>query len=210
MPTPNTLELRARSVGPWPMNAYALACPHTGQSVLIDPGADPETLMEMLAGTQPIAILLTHTHPDHVGALQEMRERLAVPLLAHPGPHFQGMVLADARPITDGEIISVGQHALKAHYAPGHIDDMICFAVIGGNDIIVGDTIFEGGPGNTRSSAAFQTTLHTLRNVVLPWPDESICHSGHGPSFRLGDKRAAIEAFLARDHGDFHGDATWE
>ena len=63
--------------------------------------------------------------------------------------------------------------------------------------------------GNTRSSAAFQTTLHTLRAVVLAWPDDSICHAGHGPSFRLGDKRAAIEAFLARNHGDFHGDATW-
>lgn len=210
MSTPATLELRARSVGPWPMNTYALVCPHTGQSVLIDPGADPETLIEMLAGTQPIAILLTHTHPDHVGALDVMRERLRLPLLAHPGPHFQGMALADARTIADGEIISVGQHTLKAHYAPGHIDDMICFAVIGGNDIIVGDTVFEGGPGNTRSSAAFQTTLHTLRTVVLPWPDDSICHAGHGPSFRLGDKRAAIEAFLARDHGDFHGDATWE
>ena len=78
MSTPATLELRARSVGPWPMNTYALACPHTSQSVLIDPGADPETLMELLAGTQPIAILLTHTHPDHVGALQEMREHLGV------------------------------------------------------------------------------------------------------------------------------------
>lgn len=209
MPTSSALELRARSVGPWPMNTYALACPHTGQSVLIDPGADPETLMEMLAGTQPIAILLTHTHPDHVGALDVMRKRLGVPLLAHPGPHFQGMALATDHEIADGEIITVGQHTLKAHYAPGHIDDMICFAVIGGNDIIVGDTLFEGGPGNTRSSAAFQTTLQTLRNVVLPWPDDSNCHAGHGPSFRLGDKRAMIEAFLARDHGDFHGDATW-
>jgi hydroxyacylglutathione hydrolase len=210
MSTPPTLELRTRSVGPWPMNTYALACPTTHQSVLIDPGADPETLISMLEGTQPIAILLTHTHPDHVGALQVMRERLGVPLLAHPGPHFQNMALATDREIADGELIDLGRHRLKAHYAPGHIADMICFAVVDGTDVVVGDTLFEGGPGHTQSPADFQTTLRTLREVVLPWPDDTICHTGHGPSFRLGDKRAAIEAFLARDHGDFHGDATWD
>ena len=63
MSSPMPLQLRTRQVGPWSMNTYALACPVTDQSVLIDPGADPGTLTEMLSGTTPIAILLTHTHP---------------------------------------------------------------------------------------------------------------------------------------------------
>ena len=53
-----------------------------------------------------------------------------------------------------------------------------------------------------------QTTLRTLRDVILAWPDETICYPGHGPSFRMGDKRPAIEGFLAKDHGPFFGDAT--
>jgi glyoxylase-like metal-dependent hydrolase (beta-lactamase superfamily II) len=76
--------------------------------------------------------------------------------------------------------------------------------------VIVGDTIFEGGPGNTLSPQAFQTTLITLRKTVMIWSDDTICYPGHGPSFRLGDKRKAIEAFLQKDHGRFFGGATWE
>ena len=52
----NKLELRTRQVGPWGMNTYALVCPQTKESVLIDPGADPESLLEMLAGSTPVAI----------------------------------------------------------------------------------------------------------------------------------------------------------
>lgn len=204
------LELRTRQVGPWQMNTYALVCPHTRQSVLIDPGADPDALEEMLEGSEPIAILLTHTHPDHVGALEEMRERLVVPVLAHEGPHFDGMRLNVARHLAQGDTVKVGQHRLKVYDTPGHIADQICFVLDNDYRAIVGDTIFEGGPGKTNSAADFQTTLATLRNVVLTWPDATICYPGHGPSFRLGDKRAEIEAFLSRDHGDFFGDATWD
>ena len=167
--------------------------------------------MEMLAGTQPIAILLTHTHPDHVGALQEMRERLQVPLLAHPGPHFQGMALATDRAIADGEIISVGQHTLKAHYAPGHIDDMICFAVVGGNDIIVGDTHIRGRPrqhalvGSVPDHAA-----HTARcgaalagRVDLPRRPRPIVPAGRQARRDRGVPGARPRRFLRRrDMGD--------
>ncbi len=204
------MELRTRQVGPWGMNTYVLVCPDSKRSVLIDPGADPDILSDMLAGTTPVAILLTHTHGDHTGALDEMRSRLKVPLLAHPGPHAGGIELDANRWLRHGNVVQVGKHTLRVLHTPGHIGDQICFAIEDDYRIVVGDTIFDGGPGKTWSSEEFQTTLKTLREIVLAWPDATICYPGHGPHFRLGDRRAAIEAFLEKDHGDFFGDATWD
>lgn len=205
--TTTPLQLRHRQVGPWPMNTYALICPTSGASVLIDPGADPDTLATLVADSKPVAILLTHSHPDHVGALDEMRQRLGVPLMAHQQATAHG--IQSDRVLVDGDTVQIGDHRLRVYYTPGHIDDQICFAIEDDTRIIVGDTIFAGGPGKTWSVEGFQTTLATLRNVILAWPDETICYPGHGPSFQLGTRRAQIEAFLQQDHRGFYGDAEW-
>ena len=197
--------LRVRPVGPWQANAHAWVCPASMQSVLIDPGAEPRALDALLDGTRPVAILLTHSHPDHTGALKDMRSRLRVPVKAHPA--FAGETID--RALADGDTIVVGKHRLKACHTPGHTPDQICIAVEDDDRIVVGDTVFEGGPGKTWTPEDFHTTLDTLRRVVLAWPDDTRCYPGHGSPFRLGDIRSAMESFISKNHGRFYGDATW-
>lgn len=204
------IELRTRQVGPWPMNTYALVNLNTRQSILIDPGADPETLRAMIADTTPIAVVLTHSHADHLGALEPMLELLDVPLLCHAGPHVNNLELAADRELKHGDTIMLGDVPIEIIATPGHTADMLSLRVSNDPRIVVGDTIFEGGPGRTWSATDFQTTLDTLRTIILEWPDATLCYPGHGPAFRLGDQRAAIERFVQHDHGAFFGDAAWE
>jgi hydroxyacylglutathione hydrolase len=181
--TDNRLELRHRVVGTWSVNAYALVCPETNQSVLIDPGGDPDILEAMLAESQPVAILVTHSHPDHTAFLATMRSRLAVPVMAHAGLPGDPSRLKVDRKVANGDQLEVGRHCLHFIHTPGHTDDQICIRPRNDHRIIVGDTIFEGGPGKTWSRQGFHQTLITLKEIILKWPDETVCHPGHGPSF---------------------------
>lgn len=192
------------------MNTYALIDPATNQSILFDPGADPDKLSDMLGDSTPIAIALTHTHIDHVMALDEMRQRLNVPVIGHTGNIDNGEAVDFDQSLEHGDTVAIGGHTLHVEYAPGHISNQICFRIDNDNRIIVGDTIFAGGPGKTWTVNGFKQTLDTLRTIVLNWPDDTHCYPGHGPTFRLGDIRADVTAFTAKDHGDFFGDATWD
>ena len=200
------LIMRQLAVGPWQTNTYVLVCPSSRESALIDPGAEPDQLQALLHGSHPVALLLTHSHIDHTAALKDMRARLRVPVMAHS--NFTKAPID--RKLDDGESIMVGHHRLRVYHTPGHTPDQVCLGLEGDSRIVVGDTLFEGGPGKTGSPENFRTTLATLRRVVLAWPEDTHCYPGHGHSFRLKSIRLRIEAFLDKDHGEFCGDATWE
>ena len=208
--TSNPLELRRCIVGPLQVNAYALVCSRTAQSILIDPGSEPEVLETMLAGTRPVAILITHSHPDHIGALPTLSSRLGVPVMAHAGSEDEPSPVIADRWFQNGDTVEVGDHRIRVIHTPGHTADQVCIRPGNDHRILVGDTIFDGGPGRTLSSRDFQTTLRTLERIILSWPDETICHPGHGDPFQIGPRRKAIEAFIEQEHGEFFGDAEWE
>lgn len=198
------LILKSATVGPWPMNSYVLICPDTRESILIDPGAEPETLSGMLAGSTPVAIVLTHAHHDHIGVLKEMKAQLGVPVYIHPAER-----LAAERSISDGDTFKLGTHELRLVHTPGHTPGMITI-MLPDPRAIVGDTIFQGGPGRTWSAQDFKVTMNTMRDIVFQWPDETECFPGHGPSFRIGDERPDFEAFLKRQHpSNLHGHVSW-
>jgi hydroxyacylglutathione hydrolase len=203
------MELRHRTVGAWAVNSYTLVCPRTSKSVLIDPGSEADVLEDMLAGTHPVAILITHSHPDHTGALATMRSRLSIPVMAHAGSENEPSPVNADRWLRNGDTLTVGDHHIRIIHTPGHTADQICIQPDNDWRILVGDTVFAGGPGKTWSSPAFQVTLETLGRIILSWPDDTVCYPGHGEAFQLRTRRKAIRAFLEKDHGGFFGDAEW-
>ena len=79
-----SLKLLSQAVGPWPMNTYVVICEETQSSAVIDPGADPETILTMVGNTNVKKILLTHAHPDHVQALSDIKKHTqTTPITIH-------------------------------------------------------------------------------------------------------------------------------
>jgi glyoxylase-like metal-dependent hydrolase (beta-lactamase superfamily II)/8-oxo-dGTP pyrophosphatase MutT (NUDIX family) len=103
-------------------NAYVLG---TGPRILVDPGpvdpAEQEALLASVGPGEVQAILLTHHHPDHIGAVNRLREEWQVPVWAHPdaAERLVGQVRVD-RFIEDGTVLSVGGLELHAMLTPGH------------------------------------------------------------------------------------------
>jgi hydroxyacylglutathione hydrolase len=198
-----------QEVGPWPTNSYILVDESTNSSAIVDPGADAEQLLSAVAGTRVAAILVTHGHADHVGALDEVRSATTAPVYINP-IDAQEFNLQFDQALQDGQAIPVGDQQLRAIHTPGHTPGQTSLD-LGDRRILVGDSIFVGGPGKTRSGEDFATTMRTMQEIIFSWPDETRFYPGHGPGGVIGQERPAFDAFVLRGWSpDLHGDVTWE
>lgn len=187
-------------------NAYFYIDPQTRQGFLIDPGAEAEKLYTMILrnNLDIQAILLTHGHFDHTGAVQELRDRLNIPYyISPPGQQYlidpqlnlsaecgRYIVLPDAQFFNDGDFISVPknpQFGLKVISTPGHTPDSVTFYSPNESAAFVGDAIFRGSAGTAQFPGGNQQQLYnSILNKILKLPDDTKLYSGHTPPTTVG------------------------
>jgi glyoxylase-like metal-dependent hydrolase (beta-lactamase superfamily II) len=189
------------------MNTYVVIDPEANACAVIDPGADAEAILALAGDAKVEKILLTHGHGDHVGALETVKQATGAPVYLHPLDHERFGVAYDI-PLEDGMVVEVGNLRLRAVHTPGHTPGMISLII--DHRVVVGDTLFVGGPGRTSTPEDFAVTMRTMQEIVFAWPDETEFYPGHGPSGVIGQERPAFNAFVARGWpADLSGDVAW-
>ncbi|WP_034386218.1 MBL fold metallo-hydrolase [Deinococcus sp. YIM 77859] len=190
-------------------NAVLVAAPN-GEGFLIDPGDDAEALLALVqqAGVTVRAILLTHGHFDHIGAVQPTREALGVPVYLHPAdlPLYRLGAAAAARwnlpftqpadpdgTIAQGQVFSAGKLRLTARELPGHSPGHVVFVAeteqLPGF-VVAGDTLFQGSIGRTDLPGGNHPQLiEGIRRELLSLPDETVIYPGHGAATTVGAER---------------------
>jgi len=195
-------------LGPWGTNAYIVVCRATGDSILVDAPGDADKVLKRLAGTNPKYIVLTHTHIDHIGALEELKARLKIPVALHPEDAVRLSLRPDME-LKDGDTVEVGRLKLKVLHTPGHTPGSLCFLV--GKYLISGDTVFPGGPGKTGTPADFKQIVKSIETRLFVLPDDTEVYPGHGDGTVLGKEKKEFAIFASKPHDpNLCGDVLWQ
>lgn len=169
-------------------------------TLIIDPGDNPHLLLKELRFKNPVAIVVTHCHSDHISAINELVAEYPIPVFVGQDdqagladPHLSGSdddgtyykVSVPTRGLAEGEVISWGDSLLQVLHTPGHTPGSICLLDFENRRLFTGDTLFAGSVGRTDfvrgDAAAMRATCKRLASLdpaltVLP---------GHGPSTSL-------------------------
>jgi len=203
-------------VGPLQTNCSIIADEPTSQAVVVDPGDEAERIARALArmGATAVALLHTHAHFDHISGTAELSGLTGAPIRLHAAdyPLYErleeqaglfglstGPPLPPDSPISDGEVIPFGNSWLRAIHTPGHTPGSTCFKVEGSPVLFSGDTLFPGGPGNTRRNPTqFATIIRSIRQRLFTLPDDTVVLPGHGADTTIGTERPHLQEWIER------------
>ena len=203
--------VESQAVGPFFKNGFVVACPRTGQGVLIDPGDEVDSLLAFAARERITLtnILLTHAHVDHITGVGGAKHALDIPVSLHRDDLFLynraveqgrmfGLDVAPPPPIDafydPGVPFRFGQETVDILHTPGHCPGGVCLAIgretSPDRELFVGDTLFAGSIGRTDLPGGdYETLIRSIRTVLFRFPDETVVHSGHGPDTTIGVER---------------------
>jgi len=190
-----------------PTNCYIVEDKKTKETMVIDPGGEPEKIIEMLdsLGINELKyIYLTHCHGDHFGGILELKNQKGGKILIHRDDaeglykpeisltYYIGMddikLEADSR-VDEGDIIHLGDLEFKVIHTPGHTQGGTCLYCAKEGMLFSGDTLFKGTWGRTDlPTSNFEAIINSITNKLAVLPDETIVYPGHGNSTRIREE----------------------
>ena len=204
------VTIRSRSVGSVDNNVYVITSKDTGAQVLIDAAADFPAIRELLAeaaadSTVPAQvglIITTHSHWDHVGALQEAVQATGAQTAAGTEDIPDIEVPTDL-PLDHGDVRQFGDFELEAIRLRGHTPGSVALLYrdpSGPAHLFTGDSLFPGGVGNTWKDPERFASLYqdVVERVFEYLPDDTVVHPGHGAGTTLGAERPHLQEWKER------------
>lgn len=187
-------------------NCYIVEDENTNEAMVIDPGGEPDKIIQLLdiLNAKLKYIYLTHCHGDHIAGVKGLKEKKGGKILIHrkdaeglynPNINLREYIglteeylEADSR-VDDGDILHVGDIEFKVIHTPGHTAGGSSLYSEKERLVFSGDTIFKGTWGRTDlPTGDMKQIMQSICNKLLVLPDDTIIYPGHGLSTRVRDE----------------------